>query len=50
MTIFKEKAGVISKDPVWVCIDSGYLYTAPTLFKLIVILVTEWRNDKHMVG
>jgi len=50
MKIYKEKAGVISKNPVWVCTCDGYLYIANTIKKLIHILNTEWKNDKHLVG
>ena len=57
--IFKEKAGVISEDEIWVCtcsemtsVDSasGYMYTAKTLEQLIEILNTEWEDDKHLCG
>ncbi len=50
MKIFKEKAGVISKEPIWVCICDGHLYTATTLVELIGILNTEWKLDKHLAG
>ena len=48
--IFREKAGVISSDPCWVCISTGYLYTASTLSGLLWILLTEWKDDRHLVG
>lgn len=38
MKIFKEKAGIISENEVWVCIHNCYLYIADTLEKLIDIL------------
>ena len=50
MKIFKEKAGIMSKEPIWVCLHGPYMYTASTLKKLIHILNTEWENDKHLVG
>lgn len=50
LEIFKEKAGIISKDPVWVAIQSDYLYIAPTLFRLLWLLITEWKNDRHLIG
>ena len=50
MTIFKEKAGVISKEPVWVCIHEEYMYLADTFWELLHILGTEWEHDKHLVG
>lgn len=50
MKIFKEKPGVISEGPGWVCIDDGYLYTADTLLGLLWMLLTQWKDDRHMVG
>lgn len=50
MRIFKEKAGVISPEEVWVCVCEGYLYVGDTLEELIEILNTEWKQDKHLVG
>ena len=49
MHIYQEKAGVISPDPVWVCICEGYLYTANTLEQLIEKLNTEWKDGQHYV-
>jgi len=50
MKIYKEKAGIISEQSVWVCINNDYLYISENLLKLIWILLTEWNNDKHLVG
>lgn len=51
LVIFKERAGVISKAPVWICLGSGpYMYTAPTLLKLIYVVITQWKSDKNLVG
>lgn len=50
MVIFKEKAGVISEKPVWVAIHDAYLYTNDTIIGLIWVLITEWKNDRHLVG
>lgn len=48
--IYLEKAGVISKDPIWVCICEGYTYTADTLDGLVKVLNSEWKYDRHLVG
>ena len=48
MHIFKEKAKVISKEPIWCCVHENYLYTAPTLLKLLTIINTEWEQDKWL--
>jgi hypothetical protein len=50
MKVFKEKEGVISKESCWVCIHDEYLYTADTYLKLLWVLMTQWENDKHLVG
>lgn len=50
MHIFYQEAEVISEEPVWVCIHECYLYTAPTLEALVVVLNTEWEHDKHLAG
>lgn len=50
MKIFKEKAGIISPNEIWVCICDGYLYTADTLEELVIVLNKEWKQDKHLVG
>lgn len=46
--IFKEKAGVISKDPCWVAFVGAYMYTADTLFGLLRVMVKEWKLDKNL--
>lgn len=49
--LYREKAGVISIKKVWVFIDSqGYLYIHGSLFRLLIEVVTEWKDDKHLVG
>ena len=50
MQIFKEKAGVISEMPVWVCFESEYMYVGRTLLELFWIMLTEWKADYHIVG
>lgn len=50
MKIFHQEAGVISKEPVWVCIHDSYLYIEDTLPRLVWKVITEWKNDKHIVG
>jgi len=50
MRIFKEKAGVISPESVWVCIYKEYLYIESNLIKLLFVLLFEWNDDKHFVG
>ena len=48
MRIYQEKTGAFSPTPDWVCIHKEYIYIAPTLEELIIILNTEWEDDKHL--
>ena len=48
--VFKEKAGVFSKNEIWVCLSAGYMYDADTFGSLIELMQEEWMNDKHLVG
>jgi hypothetical protein len=50
MVIKKEQAGVISEGPCWVAIGGGYLYIADTLLGLFWMVLTEWKNDRHLAG
>ena len=50
MRIFEQAGGLISEEPVWICIHDGYMYIADTLFELVKILNSEWEHDKHIVG
>ncbi len=50
MKIFREKAGVISKNHVWVCFHNEYMYLGDTLPGLLLEIVTNWKNDRNMVG
>lgn len=48
--IYREKAGVISKEPVWVIIDSGWLYISKSFLRLLWIYITEYKHNRHLVG
>ena len=37
-------------NPEWICICEGYLYFADTLEGLVIILNTEWKQDKHLAA
>jgi len=50
MKMYKEAAGIISKEPVWVCIANSYLYTGDTFFQLLRVVFTKWNNDQYLVG
>jgi hypothetical protein len=46
----REKPGVISEGPCWVCTYDGYLHVCDTLPQLVWELFTQFRSDKHLVG
>jgi hypothetical protein len=48
MNIFYDSTSF--DEPVYCCIGEGYMYFADTLENLVVVLNTEWKLDKHMVG
>lgn len=49
--LYREKAGVISNNRIWVFIDNhGYLYLQESLLRLAIEVVTEWKQDRHLVG
>ena len=53
MRIFRERAGVISPGPCWVCVYGGvpgWLHAHESLPKLLWSLITEWKDDRHLVG
>jgi hypothetical protein len=51
MKLYREKAGVISAEPCWVFLDKkGYMYLDYKLHKLLWEVLTEWRDDKHIIG
>lgn len=50
MKIFREKAGVISKEPVWVCIHGYYMYLGDNLPQLLWVMATQWNDDRNIVG
>lgn len=49
MKIFREKAGVISKNPVWVCFHKEYMYFDDTLFGLFVEMIIHWNHESKYV-
>jgi hypothetical protein len=48
--IRREKAGVISKKPVWVCSYSCYMHINETLLGLLWSVITEYKDDEYLVG
>jgi len=52
MKLYREKAGVIALDPVWVCFygEGCYWVVEESLLLCLFIVVTEWKHDRHLVG
>lgn len=51
MKIIREKAGVISEEPVWVVFYGGYYMVACKFLLLALwIVFTEWKSDNHIIG
>ena len=50
MKIFKEEAGLIDEEEIWVCIHEEYMYTGKTLEDLANEMNAEWEHPKHLVG
>lgn len=48
MTILKERAGVISKEPVWVCLHKEYMYMSDTLLGLLIDMIKNWNSDSRL--
>lgn len=50
MKIFREKAGIISEKPIWICYHSTYMYVGDSLIGLLWEMATKWNNDHNLVG
>ena len=49
---YKEKADVISENSLYIICDRqhGYFYRSESVLGLLKIILTEWKNDKHLIG
>lgn len=50
MKLFYQEAGVISENPLWIFLYDGYMYSHPTFFGLIWVIITQWKNTNNMIG
>ena len=48
--LFREKVGVLAPGRVWVFMIGPFMYLNPSLTGLARQVVTEWCDDKHLVG
>ena len=47
--LIREKAGVISPGPTWVCLYGGcYIHYNESLVKLLWEVVREYKHDRHL--
>lgn len=46
----RYKAGYISEESIYVCYHKGYMYSDHRLLKLLWMLLTEFKTDKHIIG
>ena len=47
---WKEKAGVICPTECWVAVHSCWMHTGSSFFDVAWNVITEWKNDRHLVG
>jgi len=50
LRIFREKPGVISPGHIWVGMYDCYMHYNESLWKLVWEMVTQYRDDHHLVG
>ncbi len=50
MKIWYSPPGEISKDGCWVAASDCWLYTSPTLLRLLWVVFRELKQDQHLVG
>lgn len=50
MVIFKERAGIVGPHGVWVCFHGCWMYTGDTFLDLLLVMISEWKSDRHLVG
>ena len=46
----REKPGALSPGTCWVLVHSCYMYTRPTLIGTLWQALTQWCDDRHLVG
>jgi len=48
--IFKESPGIISKDSCWIIYKGNFMYIHTYLLGAIWQMITNWNNEKHLIG
>jgi len=50
MMLYREKTGVISDKPVWICFHRFYMYSGDTLLLLILDMIKNWNHERKIIG
>ena len=50
MKLIHDPGGMISEGPIWILFEDCYMYTDSSLVRLVWIVLTQWRHDRHLVG
>jgi len=50
MKLFKESAGVIAPTSMWVIFDGGYMYESRHLIGVLFKFITQYKDERHLVG
>lgn len=50
MMLRRAKAGVFCDKPMWIFTYGPYLHLSTNLFRLLYQVLTEFKDDKHLVG
>lgn len=50
LVFFREEPGVISDGPCWCIMYKGYFYVEETIPRLLRLVLTQWNDDRHLVG
>ena len=48
--LYKEKAGVISSNEIWIIFHSCWMYTGNSLIDVFKQFILEYKLDRHLVG
>jgi len=48
--IFYDRDTMFPEANMWIGFHSCYIYTHKTLLGLLWVMLTEWKQDRHMIG
>lgn len=50
MKLWRSRPGEISPEPCWCLLQEEYLYIHDTLLGVLWLMLTEYRDDRHLWG